>query len=72
MGYLVLLVGFLRLVVEYLAAEEILNQRTISKPALSLPSLFHVEVILASLLILVLAQVWSYGLELERDQKLTI
>lgn len=72
MGYMVLLVGFLRPTVEYLAAKEILNQLTFVKPALSLPSLFNVEVILASLLILVLAQVWSYGLELERDQKLTI
>jgi hypothetical protein len=29
-------------------------------------------VILASLLILVLAQVWSYGLDLEREKALTI
>lgn len=72
MGYMVLLVGFLRPTVEYLSARVILNQLTIVQPVLSLPSLFNVEVILASLLILVLAQVWSYGLELERDQMLTV
>ena len=72
MGYMVLLVGFLKATVEYLAAREILNQLTIVEPTLSLPSPFEAEVILASLLILVLAQVWSYGMELERDRALTI
>jgi len=71
-GYLVLLVGFLKAAVEYFAAWEILNQLTIVEPMLSLPSPFEAEVILASLLILVIAQVWSYGMELERDQALTI
>ena len=69
---MVLLVGFLKATVEYLAAREILNQLTIVEPTLSLPSPFEAEVILASLLILVLAQVWSYGMELDRDQALTI
>lgn len=71
-GYLVLLVGFLHPTAEYIAASVVLNQLTIIEPALSLPSPFKVEVILGSLLILVLAQVWSYGLELEREQALTI
>jgi hypothetical protein len=71
-GYLVLLVGFLRPTVEYLAAYAVLRQLMIVEPALSLPSPFKAEVILGSLLILVLAQVWSYGLELEREQALTI
>jgi hypothetical protein len=71
-GYLVLLVGFLKALVEYIAAREILNKLTIVEPTLSLPSPFEAEVILASLLILVLAQVWSYGMELERDRALTI
>ena len=52
--------------------QAILNQLTFIEPALSLPKPFKVEVILASLLILILAQVWSYGLELEREQALTI
>ena len=50
----------------------ILNQLPTAQPALSLPSPFRAEIILTSLLILILAQVWSYGLELERDQALTI
>jgi hypothetical protein len=71
-GYLVLLIGFLRPAVEYFAAQEVLRQLVVVEPALSLPSPFKAEVILGSLLILVLAQVWSYGIELERDQALTI
>jgi hypothetical protein len=71
-GYAVLIVAFVRAAAEYLAAYEILKQLTITRPALSLPSPFEAEVILASLLILVLAQVWSYGLDLEREKALTI
>jgi len=71
-GYLVLLVGFLKAAVEYFAAREILRQLTIVDPPLSLPSPFEAEIILASLLILILAQVWSYGLDLEREKALTI
>jgi hypothetical protein len=72
MGLAVLFVRFLRPTVEYFAARAILNQLTIVEPPLSLPSPFQSEVILASLLILILAQVWSYGLEIERDRSLTI
>ncbi|MCJ7535821.1 MAG: DUF2975 domain-containing protein [Anaerolineales bacterium] len=72
LGYLVLIVAFVKAAVEYFAAYEILNQLTIVVPPLSLPSPFEAEVILASLLILVLAQVWSYGLELERERALTV
>ena len=72
MGYLVLLIAFLRPTIEYIAANEILNQLMIAAPPLSPPSTFTAETILASLLILILAQIWSYGLELERDRALTI
>jgi hypothetical protein len=72
LGYLVLVVAFLKALFEYVAAYEVLKQLTLVKPPLSLPSPFNSEVILASLLILVLAQVWSYGLELERERALTI
>ncbi len=71
-GYMVLIVAFVKAAAEYFAAYEILRQLTIVKPPLSLPSPYQSEVILASLLILVLAQVWSYGLELERERALTI
>ena len=72
MGFAVLAVGFLRSTVEYLAAKFILDRLVLTQPPLSLPSPFKSEVILASLLILILAQVWSYGLELERERSLTI
>lgn len=70
-GYLVLLLGFARPAIEYIAAKQILRELVV-EPSLSVPTLFNVEFILVSLLILLLGQVWSYGLELQRDQQLTI
>jgi len=72
LGYLVLVVALVRALLEYVAAYEFLRQLTITSPPLSLPSPFDAGVILASLLILALAQVWSYGLDLERERALTI
>jgi hypothetical protein len=72
LGYVVLLVGFLYPLAQYIAAAEILNRLPAAVPALNPGPTFNAEVILASLLILVLAHIWSYGLELERDQALTI
>jgi hypothetical protein len=69
LGYAVLLLAFLIPTIEYATANEILRGL---QPALSPPSTFDAGNILLSLLILVLAQVWSYGLELKRDQALTI
>jgi hypothetical protein len=71
-AYLILFLGFIIPTADYIAANEILNRLPGIFPELSLPSPFKIEIILASLLILLLAQVWSYGLELERDQALTI
>jgi len=70
-GYVVLILAFLRPMVEYIATNEIIRHLRID-PALSLPSPFKAETILFSLLFLTLAQVWSYGIELKRDQELTI
>lgn len=70
-GTMVLVMGFLRPTVEYVAANEILRGLQI-QPPLRLPAPFNAEFILSSLLILLLAQVWSYGLELKRDQELTV
>lgn len=70
-GYMVLLLGFLRPTVEYIAAKAIMSELYI-QPSLSLPAPFNVEFLLASLLILLLGQVWSYGLELKCDQELRI
>ena len=70
-GYATLLLAFLRPTIEYIATHEILRNLRI-EPALSLPSPFRVETILISLLVLILAQVWSYGVELKLDQALTV
>ena len=72
MDHLALRLGFLYPTAKYLAARESLKRLVAARPELSPPSLFEFDVILASLLILILAQVWSYGLELERDRALTI
>lgn len=72
LGYAVLAVGILRPSVDYLAATEILNRLPMAVPALNPGPTFDAEVLLATLLILLLAHIWSYGLELERDQALTI
>ena len=72
LGTAVLVLAFVRPLVEYLAAFEVLQQLSNLQPALSLPSPFRVEALFASLLILIIAQVWAYGLELKTDQELTI
>ena len=71
-GYSVLTLGFLQPAVGYFAAAEILNQLPAASPAMNPGTPFNAEVILATLLILLLAHIWSYGLELESDQELTI
>jgi len=72
LGHVVLLVGILRPVVEYMAAAEILSRLPTAVPAINPGPTFDAEVILLSLLILILAHVWSYGLDLERERALTI
>ncbi|NIS80200.1 MAG: hypothetical protein GTO14_08315 [Anaerolineales bacterium] len=72
LGYVVLLVGFLNPLVQYIAASEVLNRLPVALPALNPGPTLNAEIILVSLLILILAHIWSYGLELERDKALTI
>lgn len=72
LGYAVLLLGFLRPSFEGMAANEILRRLPDVSPAISMPAPFQIEIIFASLLILILAQVWAYGLELKSEQDLTI
>lgn len=67
-----MILGFVIPTADCIAAKELLKRLPGTFPELSLPSPFKIEIILASLLILLLAQVWSYGLELVRDQALTI
>lgn len=72
LGYAVLVLGFLAPSVEYMAATEILGRLPTTLPALRPGPTFDAGIILASLFILLLAHIWSYGLELERDRALTI
>ena len=72
LGMAGLVLAFLRPLVDYVASYEILQQLSNLQPALSLPSPFQVEALFASLLILIIAQVWAYGLELKTEQDLTI
>jgi hypothetical protein len=71
LGYAILIICFLRPSVEYIAANEILNQLK-TKPILNPGSTFRVETLLTSLLIILLAYIWNYALELERDRALTV
>jgi hypothetical protein len=70
-GYMVLAIGFVRPTIEYISAKEIMRGLHI-EPPMSLPAPFEAEFILFSVLILLLAQVWRIGIELKRDQDLTI
>lgn len=72
LGYTVLILGFLGPSVERMAATEILHRLPNTVPLLSPGPSFDAGIILASLLILLLAHIWSYGLELEHDRALTI
>lgn len=72
LGYAVLLVGLLQHAVQYIAANEILNRLPTAVPTLQPGPTFNTELILGSLLILLLAHIWSYGLDLERERFLTI
>jgi hypothetical protein len=71
-GYLILILGFVIPTTDYIAANEILHRLRGTLPELTVPSPFKAEIILVSLLVLLLAQVWSYGVEIERDRALTI
>jgi hypothetical protein len=72
LGFAVLLVSLIQDLVQYIAAAEILKQMPTAVPALEPGPTFNFELILVSLLILLLAHIWSYGLDLERERALTI
>ena len=72
MGYLILILGFVIPTADYIAANEILHRLPGLLPEIMVPSPFKAEIILVSLLVLLLAQVWSYGVEIERERALTI
>lgn len=73
LGYAVLLVGFGSTLFEGLAALEILRMLPTAVPPLQAGNTFDPRLILgAALFIFLLAQIWGYGMELERDRALTI
>ena len=72
LGYTVLILGFAAPSVEHIAAQEILNRVSTTIPELFPGPSFDVGMLLAALFILLLAYIWSYGLEIERDRELTI
>lgn len=72
LGYSVLILSLLGPVVEHLAAREIFNLLPEMTPKLSPGPTFDVGIFFIALMILLLAHVWSYGLELEREQALTV
>ncbi|MCK4801566.1 MAG: hypothetical protein KAS84_06220 [Anaerolineales bacterium] len=73
LGYTVLLVGFGGSLLEGLATMEILNRLPATVPHLQAATTFDPRLILANtLFIFLLAQIWGYGMELERDKALTI
>lgn len=72
LGYGVLLLGILQPSVEHCAATEILNRLPRTTPSLNPGPTFNIQSILISLLILLLAYIWTYGRELEIDRELTV
>ena len=73
LGYAVLLVGFVGSILESLAAWEILRRLPVTDPILQATTTFDFRLVLATaLFVFLLAQIWGYGLELERDRALTV
>ena len=72
LGYSILAVGILGPLAEYIAANEILNRLSVLDPILQPGPTFDARTVLITLFILLLAHIWSYGLELEHDRSLTI
>ena len=72
-GYAFLVVGFGGPILEGGAACMILNRLPKTIPALRATAMFDAPTLLGTaLLIFLLSQIWSYGLELERDRALTV
>jgi hypothetical protein len=73
LGYAVLLVGLGSASADGMAAQEILHMLPGTSPALQAGSTIEPGLaILTSVFIFLLAQIWSYGLELEEERELTV
>jgi lipoprotein signal peptidase len=71
-GVILVAAGALGPVAEYLAARSMLRMVHVSGVELTAPFDLRLDVILAGLLLLVLAAVFGYGSELERERSLTV
>ncbi len=73
LGYAVLVVGFAGSILEGLAAWHILKRLPSTMPVMQAGTTFDARLILGmTAFIFLLAQIWGYGLELERDRALTV
>jgi hypothetical protein len=72
LGFLLLGIGILRPLVEYLVALLVLSRITVETVVLSPPVGFSVDAILGGLLLLVLATIFDYGSWLEQERSLTV
>jgi hypothetical protein len=72
LGYAILLVTFLGPLAQYIAAMEILNRLPATVPNLMAGPTYDPQMLFISLLILLLAHIWGYGLDLERERALTV
>ncbi|TFH47731.1 MAG: DUF2975 domain-containing protein [Methanothrix sp.] len=72
LGYAILLVSFLGPLVQFIAASEILHRLPMTIPELAAGPTFNAQMLFISLLVLLLAHIWSYGLDLERERALTV
>ncbi|MGD2161997.1 MAG: DUF2975 domain-containing protein [Anaerolineales bacterium] len=71
-GYLVLALGVLSPVVQFTSSILIMNTLPNTAPVLQPGPAFDGKVILLALFILLIAQIWSHGIELEHEHALTI
>ena len=71
-GYMVLVMSVLSPVVQYLVARQVVRQLPPAVPALQAGPSFEAGVLLVAMFILLLARLWGYAIELERDRELTV
>jgi hypothetical protein len=72
LGFAVLGISVLGPAAQFIAATEILNRLPTTVPPLRAGPTFDALTLLTALFILLLAHIWSYGIELERDRALTV
>ncbi len=72
LGYAVLAMSFFGPLAQYIAAKEVINRMNATVPILNPGPTYDAMFLFLALLILLLAYVWSHGIELEGERALTI